>query len=115
MLRDLAWVRALIGAAALCLAAACDEDELPPDSGTPGGILGGTVGGILGGSIGGSVGGSVGGGPGTSSCPGLPDVQSYDTTGPFSDVVIQDVPGSGAGEGCTLFRPGSSLGANGFK
>jgi hypothetical protein len=110
MLRNLAWVRALIGAAALCLAAACDEDELPPDAGGPGGLLGGSVGGILGGGIGGNLGGG-----GTGSCPGLPDVQSYDTTGPFSDVVIQDVPSAGAGEGCTLFRPGSTLGANGFK
>jgi hypothetical protein len=109
MLRDLAWVRAVIGAAALCMAAACSEEETPPDSGTPGG---GILGGILGG---GSPGGGTPGGGGTSSCPGLPDVSSYDSTGPFSDVVIESVPNSGAGEGCTLYRPGSSLGANGFK
>jgi Dienelactone hydrolase family len=139
MRRELAWARALIGAAALCLAVACDEDDVAPTPGSdPGGFLSGGLfggggsllggGGLLGGdgSIGGGTaaggggilaggGGTVGGGGGTSSCPGLPDVASFDTTGPFADVVIEDVPFSGAGEGCTLFRPGSSLGANGFK
>jgi hypothetical protein len=94
MLRDLAWVRALISAAALCLVVACDDDELPPDAGP---------------------GPGPGPGPGNGACPGLPDVSSFDSMGPFSDVTVQPGISAAGGEACTLYRPGSSLGANGFK
>jgi hypothetical protein len=47
------------------------------------------------------------------SCPGLPAVTDYAAKGPF-DVMMKANVVSGD-EGCTLYRPGASLGKDGFK
>ena len=56
----------------------------------------------------------TGGGPVTAgSCEGLPPVTDYTKPGPFNDVMM--VPGVGPDSNYTLFRPGASLGKDGFK
>jgi hypothetical protein len=73
------------------------------DAGVPGGA-----------SDSGVIAGDGGTTPSTGgTCPGLPAVTNYDQMGPF-DVTIQADVVTG-GEGCSLYRPGSSLGKDGFK
>ena len=71
------------------------------------GATGGTTGGT-----GGTPGGAAGGG---GTCPGLPAVTDYSAKGPFGDVMVQPGVSAAGGETCTLFRPGASLGKDGFK
>jgi hypothetical protein len=86
---------------------ACSSGDEPGthylgDGGAP--IVGATAG----------TGGAGGGGVVTGgTCPGLPAVSDYAAKGPFDVMMKADVI-AGA-EGCTLYRPGASLGKDGFK
>jgi hypothetical protein len=89
------------------------------DSGTLGGPgnLGGTRdAGVPGGGGDGGTSTGEGGAPPPITggmCPGLPASTDFAAKGPF-DVMMKANVGAG-GEDCTLFRPGASLGKDGFK
>ena len=79
-------------------------------AGGQGGAAGSGGNGGLGGS---GTGGTSGSGGTGGSGGGLPPTSDYGAKGPFDDVMV--VPSVGPNNGYTLFRPGASLGRDGFK
>jgi hypothetical protein len=95
------------------------DSGVRPPTGNPSGIgsPAGTDASVPGGAGDSGPGTGEGGSPPPTTggmCPGLPASTDFAAKGPFSDVMMKANVGAG-GEDCTLFRPGASLGKDGFK